>query len=169
MRPMTSGFVALGVLILATSGAAAQSGGGFDLSWNTIDGGGGTSVGGIFTLSGTIGQADAGTPMTGGIFSLSGGFWPGASVAQPTGCSPADVTNTDGDNPGTPDNAVDNGDFSAFFSAFFLPETDPTRLLADIANTDGETYLEGAGGDGAIDNGDFNAFFTYFFQGCPLP
>ena len=32
----------------------------FDLSWNTIDGGGGYSFGGDFELEGTIGQCDAG-------------------------------------------------------------------------------------------------------------
>jgi hypothetical protein len=82
-------------------------------------------------------------------------------------CNPADITNTDGDLPGVPDGAVDNGDFQAFFAAFFLPESDPLRLAADIANTDGETVLTGGGPDGAIDNGDFNAFFAAFFGGCP--
>lgn len=32
----------------------------FDISWYTIDGGGGTSSAGQFQLSGTIGQHDAG-------------------------------------------------------------------------------------------------------------
>ena len=51
----------------------------FDLAWHTIDGGGGTSAGGSFTLSGTIGQSDANsfsTPVSGGVFTLVGGFWP---------------------------------------------------------------------------------------------
>lgn len=52
----------------------AQTGGGYDLTWNTIDGGGGTSTGGGYTLSGTIGQPDAGA-MSGGSYSLIGGFW----------------------------------------------------------------------------------------------
>ncbi|HEY3242565.1 MAG TPA: hypothetical protein VGM03_04360, partial [Phycisphaerae bacterium] len=48
----------------------------FDLSWYTVDGGGGdNSTGGTFALAGTIGQPDAGAPMTGGTFSLTGGFW----------------------------------------------------------------------------------------------
>jgi hypothetical protein len=54
----------------------AQSGGGYDLRWNTLGGGGGPSAGGSFTLNGTIGQADAGT-MSGASFVLSGGFWGG--------------------------------------------------------------------------------------------
>ena len=56
--------------------ALAQSGGGYDLTWNTIDGGGGTSTGGAYTLNGTIGQPDAGT-LSGGAFTLNGGFWGG--------------------------------------------------------------------------------------------
>jgi hypothetical protein len=113
--------------------------------------------------------AVAGQPVSIRVGGLIGSTGSGTLVIRPRQCSPADITNTDGDNPGSPDGAVDNGDFSAFFSAFFLPESDPLRLMADIANTDGDTYLQGAGADGAVDNGDFTAFFTYFFLGCPLP
>ncbi|MFO0082293.1 MAG: GC-type dockerin domain-anchored protein, partial [Phycisphaerales bacterium] len=90
-------------------------------------------------------------------------------AAAPTGCSPADIANTDGEPlpAGGPDNTIDNGDFTAFFSAFFLADTDPARLVADIANTDGDTALTGAGPDGTVDNGDFTAFFASFFAGCP--
>jgi hypothetical protein len=62
----------------------AQSGGQFDLSWSTIDSGGGTSSGGPFRLSGTIGQPDAGT-LTGGSFKLEGGFWSGITLVQTPG------------------------------------------------------------------------------------
>ncbi len=55
--------------------AAAQSGGGYDLTWNTVDGGGASfSTGGGYTLGGTIGQSDAGV-QGGGSYSLAGGFW----------------------------------------------------------------------------------------------
>jgi uncharacterized membrane protein len=55
--------------------ASAQSGGTYDLTWNTLDGGGATfSAGGAYELGGTIGQADAGT-MSGGQYALGGGFW----------------------------------------------------------------------------------------------
>ena len=68
--------------------ARAQSGGGFDLTWSTIDGGGGTSTGGVFSVSGTIGQPDAGV-MSSGSFQLTGGFWgvvqtPGAPLLRIT-------------------------------------------------------------------------------------
>src|SRR5262245_15440590 len=58
---------------------------GLDLSWNTVDGGGRTfSTGGGFQLGGTIGQPDAGTPMSGGNFELRGGFWPGVLQGAPS-------------------------------------------------------------------------------------
>jgi hypothetical protein len=66
------------VALLTVPIVAAQSGGGYDLTWSTIDGGGGSSSGGGYSLSGTIGQPDAGW-LTGGGYTLSGGFWPGAA------------------------------------------------------------------------------------------
>jgi hypothetical protein len=45
------------------------------LDWSTIDGGGGTSTGGVYSVSGTIGQPDAGPTMTNGQYSVTGGFW----------------------------------------------------------------------------------------------
>jgi hypothetical protein len=85
-------------------------------------------------------------------------------------CSPADIADTDGltrQTGGGPDRAINNGDFFAFFDAFFADESSTIRAAADIANTDGETTLTGGGPDGRIDNGDFFAFFALFFAGCP--
>lgn len=66
----------LASLLLATV-ALAQSGGGYDLSWSTVDGGGYTwSEGGGYSLGGTAGQPDAGV-ISGGAYTLSGGFWVG--------------------------------------------------------------------------------------------
>jgi len=48
----------------------------YELSWHTIDGGGGRSIGGPYVLTGTTGQPDAGG-MRGGDYELRGGFWPG--------------------------------------------------------------------------------------------
>src|SRR5207248_3148935 len=59
---------------LIAPAAVAQSGGGFDLSWSTIDGGGAASSRGNLTLNGTIGQPVAGT-LSGGSFTVAGGFW----------------------------------------------------------------------------------------------
>lgn len=66
-------------LALATR-ALAQS---YSIDWFTIDGGGGTSTGALYSVSGTIGQPDAGGPMTGGNFSLTGGFWSLYAVQTP--------------------------------------------------------------------------------------
>jgi hypothetical protein len=64
---------ALSSLLIFSSVATAQN---YSIDWFTIDGGGGTSAGGPYSLSGTIGQPDANQqPMTGGNFSISGGFW----------------------------------------------------------------------------------------------
>ena len=56
--------------------ALSQATGPYEITWSTIDGGGGTSTGGNYTLSGTIGQPDAGM-MSGGDYKLVGGFWSG--------------------------------------------------------------------------------------------
>lgn len=65
--------VLIGILAFS-SVAQAQTGGGYDLTWNTFDGGGGTVAGGAYTLDGTIGQADAGS-LSGGGYTLNGGLW----------------------------------------------------------------------------------------------
>ena len=70
-------YLVLGMLLLLASIAAqAQSGGGYDLSWSTVDGGGQTwSEGGNYKLGGTIGQHDAGAEHSDGDYALQGGFW----------------------------------------------------------------------------------------------
>ncbi len=71
----TTILVTVACFLLMAGGALAQSGGPYDLSWNTVDGGGYTfSVGGPYTLGGTVGQADTAL-MFGGGYSLAGGFW----------------------------------------------------------------------------------------------
>lgn len=68
-------FPATLLALLVTSFALAQSGGVYNLEWNTFDGGGATfSTGGTYSLGGTAGQPEAGS-MTGGAYALNGGFW----------------------------------------------------------------------------------------------
>jgi hypothetical protein len=50
----------------------------YAIDWWTVGGGGGTSTGGDFALSGTVGQPDAGR-MSGDSYAVEGGFW--ASLA----------------------------------------------------------------------------------------
>ena len=47
----------------------------YSIDWYKVSGGGGTSTGGLYSVSGTIGQHDAGGPMTNGPYSVTGGFW----------------------------------------------------------------------------------------------
>jgi len=56
----------------------------YAINWHTIDGGGGTSTGGVYSVSGTIGQPDASQQtMSGGSYSLTGGFWALYAVQTP--------------------------------------------------------------------------------------
>src|SRR3954453_15032672 len=73
-----------GAFLLLTSAIYAQN---YAIDWFKVSGGGGTSTGGVFAVSGTIGQPDASGAATGGIFSLTGGFW--SLFAVQTGGAPA--------------------------------------------------------------------------------
>ncbi|MFZ4573239.1 MAG: hypothetical protein ACOYN0_02510 [Phycisphaerales bacterium] len=95
------------VLSAAASTASAQ----FAIDWYTIDCGGGTSSGGAFQVSGTIGQFDAGAPMTGGGFTVTGGFWAGAGGSVPS--CPWQVANCAADYDNS--TGVDSDDVIAFF------------------------------------------------------
>lgn len=66
--------------------AVAQSGGGYDLRWNTQDAGAGTMTGANgYALIGTIGQSETGAAQAGnGGYALRGGFWPGAHAVGDT-------------------------------------------------------------------------------------
>ncbi len=71
--------LATAVLVGASLAVAAVNSG-YSLDRFTVDGGGGTSSGGSYAVSGTIGQPDAGT-LSGGSYTLQGGFWGGAAGA----------------------------------------------------------------------------------------
>ena len=85
---------AAGIGLAAALGALAQD---YAIDWHTIDGGGGTSTGGVYSVSGTIGQPDAGPTLTNGQYSVTGGFWalpqavqtPGAPLLSITAAGPA--------------------------------------------------------------------------------
>ena len=78
-------FTGLGLL-------AAES---YSIDWFTIDGGGGISTGGVYSVCGTIGQPDAGK-LTGGGFTLEGGFWGVASAIQTPGAPFLSISNSIG-------------------------------------------------------------------------
>ena len=76
--------VCLLALLLSLSWVVLASPAAPSIPWYTVDGGGGTSTGGGYTLSGTAGQPDAGL-LTGGEFRLGGGFWGGGEVTLAPG------------------------------------------------------------------------------------
>jgi len=95
------------LIVLAESKASGQ----YELSWYTIDGGGGRSSGGDFTLTGTIGQPDA-AYSKGGNYELLGGFWPGGPLCF-----------------------IDFEHFARFAEQWLLPGTgSPADLYEDLSN-----------------------------------
>lgn len=74
----------LSLVLIALSWPQQLSAQNFSITWFTFDGGGGTSTGGGYALSGTVGQPEAG-PANGGGYSLLGGFWGVTSVLQAPG------------------------------------------------------------------------------------
>jgi hypothetical protein len=66
----------------------------YSIDWYEVSGGGGTSTGGVYTVSGTVGQHDAGTAMSGGNYSMTGGFWSLISVAQTPGAPKLFITHS---------------------------------------------------------------------------
>ena len=65
------------VLFAGIAGAATPDGGALSVDWSTFDSGGGTSVGGNLSVSGSIAQIDAEPlqPASGGNLEITGGFW----------------------------------------------------------------------------------------------
>ncbi|MFM9996371.1 MAG: hypothetical protein ACKVU4_11295 [Phycisphaerales bacterium] len=122
---------------LGAAPARAQMGPGLDLSWNSLDGGGGTSTGGGFTLIGTIGQPDAGAA-TGGVLALAGGFLGGGG--GPPACYP------DCNGSGT----LSVADFGCFQGKYVL----------------GDLYAD-CNGSGALSVADFGCFQGKYVLGCP--
>jgi hypothetical protein len=70
----------LGLVLLAIS--FPVWGQNYSIDWHTTDGGGGTSTGGVHSVTGTIGQPDAGPAMSGGGFTVVGGFWSIVAAVQ---------------------------------------------------------------------------------------
>ena len=77
-----------GAALVLSFAARAQN---YSIDWHTIADGGGTSSGGNYSLSGTIGQPATAT-LSGGNFSLTGGFWSLISLAQTPGAPLLTIT-----------------------------------------------------------------------------
>ncbi len=80
-------FLVLGLLI-PTIGFAQS----YTIDWYKIAGGGGTSTGGTYQVSGTIGQPDASGAMSGGGYSVTGGYWAMINVVQMPGAPLLTIT-----------------------------------------------------------------------------
>jgi len=109
----------------------------FDIAWFTLDGGGGTSSGGAFVLSGTIGQPDAGV-LTAGSFELTGGYWGTQAAGVAGDC------NGDG--------LIDLNDYACFADCLLGPAQ---GLLPGCEPFD-------SNGDGHVDLRDVGFFQTAF-------
>ncbi|MBK8914617.1 MAG: hypothetical protein IPM64_08485 [Phycisphaerales bacterium] len=134
-------FVAAGLTLPSLAGS-------FDIPWYTIDGGGGTSFGGVYELSGTIGQPDAGV-MSGGSYTLTGGFWAGVRAAG----LPGDM-NCDG--------VITNFDIDPFVLALVDAQAYQVAFPGcSIMNGD-------INGDGQFNNFDIDPFVVCIINlGCP--
>ena len=132
---------AMALSIGAGSLIAAPASAQLDLSWWTVDGGGGVSSGGGLTISGTIGQPDAGT-MAGAGLEVRCGFW---GVGAPT-C----YANCDGS---TAPPILNVADFSCFLTRYAA--ADP------YANCDGSTTPP------VLNVQDFTCFLQKYAAGCP--
>ena len=82
-----AGLATLGLCLLTSAFCFRALGQSYSIDWYKIAGGGGTSTGGVYAVSGTIGQPDASGAMTGGNYSLTGGFWSLIAAVQ-TGGAP---------------------------------------------------------------------------------
>jgi len=111
------------MLVLLTSTVAlAQSGNGFDLTWSTVDGGGGVSIAGGYALQGTAGQPDAGD-LSGGGYTLRGGFWGDPQIAGevPTPTATPQATPTATSAPVTTSTPTPTGTVTPASNNVFLP------------------------------------------------
>jgi hypothetical protein len=134
---------AVGAALMAAP-ALAQTGGGYDLTWSTVDCGGQTnpSGGGTFAVAGTAGQPDAGT-MSGGGFVIIGGFWsPTAPIPCYANCDASTVTPF-----------LNVLDFTCFLQRFSAGDS--------YANCDGSTAPP------VLNFQDFSCFLQKFSAGCP--
>ncbi len=72
--------IVLLIFLLALVFPSMADGPEYTIEWWTVDGGGIVGQGGVpYSLSGTVGQADAGV-LAGGAYTLAGGFWHGGAT-----------------------------------------------------------------------------------------
>jgi hypothetical protein len=78
--------ISASLVLLLLAAAPVQAGAPWTIDWWTVDAGGEmVTTGGVWTLSGTVGQWDAtdANRLTGQNWTLTGGFWAGAVETAP--------------------------------------------------------------------------------------
>lgn len=139
--PTPRTLAALALLGAAAAPGFAQSGGDYEITaWAVSGGAVHNASGGAFTLSGTVGQHDAGDPMAGGAFAVHTGFWPAAIVQD---ACPADL-------------AAPFGQIDLFDLLTFLDLYNAQAPGADFAAPFGQ-----------IDLFDMLTFIDLYGVGCP--
>ncbi|MGH7132359.1 MAG: GC-type dockerin domain-anchored protein [Phycisphaerales bacterium] len=136
-------------LVLGTLSSSAAFGQ-LSVPQYVIAGGGGTSSGGGYSVSGTIGQPVVGISVNGST-SVNSGFWGSVSIA----CGLADVASLGGQIGA--DGALTVDDIVVYLAQFFANNLS----VADIAGLGGS-----ATPDGQITADDLVLFLAQFFQGC---
>jgi len=134
------------------SACAAATEGAWELSWSTIDGGGGMwSTAGNLELSGTIGQPDAGAAMTGGNYALTAGLWAGVPAF------PIGDLNCDG--------SVDLFDIDPFVLALTSAGENPPFQSYYAAYPACDARLADIDGNGVVDLFDIDPFVVLLTGG----
>lgn len=135
MKQLTTLFTASAIAVFSPSAISSD----YEISWSKISNGGNLSqtMGG-YSITGTIGEYDAGQTGDSMGYSISGGFLPGS---ESTSSCLADLTD---------DGVLNFFDVSAFLSAFSSGDA-----IADFTK------------DGVFNFFDVSAFLSAFSEGCP--
>ena len=160
-------FILTTVLILVSMVGAEYS-----IDWHTIDGGGGTSTGGAYTLTGTIGQHDAGFSSA-EQYEVLGGFWLQPIVDTDLDGVPDDVDNfPNTPNPGQEDvNQNGIGDVcecaAANLDGINPVDLNDFALLAHDWQKTGEALAGDTNNDGVVDIWDLMHLAQHWLSNCP--
>ena len=130
--------IILAAALASSAGAHAQ----LTVSWSTLDGGGGVSSGGSYTIAGTVAQPDA-AAMAAGTLSLRAGFW---AAFGGGGCY------SNCDESAVPP-VLNVADFTCFLQRFAAGNS--------YANCDQSTIPP------VLNVADFTCFLQRFAAGCP--
>ena len=178
------------MLLASAPPSDAQTGGAYELTRNSIDGGGATfSTGGSESLGGTIGQPDAGR-LAGGTYVLNGGFWAPAAPAAPTATpsttgtvqltvsatptpssTPTPSATATVSTPATPPTTVASGTPTRTLTAALSPSASatPSPTASSTPSPTASPARGDANCDGRVSAADFPALITNVVDGERAP